>query len=835
MTTLLSLTGVHKSFAGARALRGVSFDLRPDEVHALVGENGAGKSTLVKIITGAIQPDAGTLAIRGAIITDNDPSRARELGVAVIYQQPALFPDLTIAENIALGLETVGPWRYVNWRARRDRARQLLARIGAAIGPDTPVGRLSMPEQQLVEIARALGADARILIMDEPTASLSEAETANLFRVIGELRSDGVGIIYISHRLEELSLVADRVTVLRDGEVVDTRSMAGVTRAELTRLMVGRELSAVFPKQSVPIGEVVLELRGVGCRSGGVRDVNLTVRAGEIVGLSGLIGAGGTELARVVFGLTPADAGEIILRNKSVVVDKPSRAVEFGIAYVPEDRRQHGVILDMAVAANTTLATLRRISTLGLLDFGRERAVAGDYVRRLGIKTASIDAAVGTLSGGNQQKVAVARWLATDPAVLILDEPTQGVDVGAKAEIHRLMGELAGRGIAILMISSELPEVLGMSDRIAVMHGGTIVGTLDRADATQEAVMELSLGHSLLSPSPASGEDRGGGSGVNPLPNPPPKRGREQEYLRELSVAAVYGVLLLALACIAPSFFRDQFRATLVSAAPVLIAAVGMTLVILTRHIDISIGSTVSVCGVVAGLLAREGVPMPAALVLTLAAGGLIGAVNGAFVAGLGLPSIVVTLATMVTLRESLRWAREGEVVRGLPPGFQWFGLGQSLGQWVILGIAIVVFLKFAWVLRYLTGGRAVYATGSDPEAARLAGLRPRRVVFGVFVLMGALAALAALLGAVCLPDIDPNAGTGLELKVIAAVVVGGTAVTGGRGTLIGTLIGVALLATIGPALVFLGATPQWERAIQGAIILAAVASDGLRRKGGHQ
>jgi rhamnose transport system ATP-binding protein len=494
---LLQLTGIHKSFAGVQALKGVSFDLRPGEVHALVGENGAGKSTLIKVITGAHQLDAGTLEVRGQPVTDNDPVRARDLGIAAIYQQPALFPDLTVAENVALGLEPGGWWRRVSWGGRRERARRLLARVGATIDPEADVRRLSMPEQQLVEIARALGADARILIMDEPTASLSDKEVDNLFRVIRELRGQGVGVIYISHRLEELPQIADRVTALRDGEVVGTRPMNEVTRADLIRMMVGRELSAVFPKRTVPIGDIVLETRGLGCRASGVRGVSLSVRSGEILGLAGLVGAGRTELARVLFGLTPADAGEILLRRQRVVIDNPARAVELGIVYVPEDRRRHGVILELPVAANATLATLRRIARGGLLDFGREREVAADLVKRLAVKTSSLDAPAGTLSGGNQQKVALARWLAAEPAVLILDEPTQGIDVAAKAEIHRLVGDLAERGIAILMISSELPEILGMSDRIAVMHGGTIVGTLDRAGATQEAILEMALGHTV--------------------------------------------------------------------------------------------------------------------------------------------------------------------------------------------------------------------------------------------------------------------------------------------------------------------------------------------------
>jgi rhamnose transport system ATP-binding protein len=493
--TLLRLTGIQKAFSGVQALRGVSFELRAGEVHALVGENGAGKSTLIKVITGAHAPDAGTVEIEGRIVAENDPVRSRALGVAAIYQQPALFPDLTVAENIALGLEPPGAWRRVRWGQRRERARRLLGRIGATIDPEAEVRRLTMPEQQLVEIARALGADARILIMDEPTASLGDQEVENLFRVIRELKAQGVGIIYISHRLDELPQVADRVTALRDGALVGTRQQADVSRDELIRMMVGRELSAVFPKAAVPIGAMVLEVEGLGCRATGVRDVSLGVRAGEILGLAGLVGAGRTELARVLFGLTPADVGTIRVRGRPATIDSPRRAVALGIAYVPEDRRRHGVILEMSVAANTTLATLHAVASGGLIAFDKERGVAAEFVRRLGIKTATLDTPVGNLSGGNQQKVALARWLAADPAVLILDEPTQGVDVGAKAEIHRLMSELAGRGLAIVMISSELPEVLGMSDRIAVMHGGTVVGTLERAEATQEAVLELALGH----------------------------------------------------------------------------------------------------------------------------------------------------------------------------------------------------------------------------------------------------------------------------------------------------------------------------------------------------
>ena len=381
---LLELTNITKSFAGVSAVKAVSFDLQAGEVHALVGENGAGKSTLIKVITGAHLPDEGRIEVQGCPVADLDPVRARDLGIAAIYQQPALFPDLTVAENIAIGLEPAGGWRRVRWGHRRIRARNLLEKIGAKIDPETEVRSLSMPEQQLVEIARALGADARILIMDEPTASLSDKEVDRLFRVIGDLKSHGVGIIYISHRLEELPQIADRVTALRDGVLVGTRRMEEVSRGDLIRMMVGRELSAVFPKTFVEPGDVVLEVRKLGCRAAGVRDASLSVRAGEILGLAGLVGAGRTELARVLFGLTPADTGLVHLRGQAVAIRSPMRAVALGIAYVPEDRRRHGVILDMTTAANTTLATLRAASRFGFLDFRQERAIAGASSASLG-------------------------------------------------------------------------------------------------------------------------------------------------------------------------------------------------------------------------------------------------------------------------------------------------------------------------------------------------------------------------------------------------------------------------------------------------------------------
>jgi rhamnose transport system ATP-binding protein len=489
---VLQANAVSKSFAGVRALRAVSFELLAGEVHAVIGENGAGKSTLIKIITGAVTPDAGTITVRGEDVPRMDPRLSKALGIAAIYQQPSLFPDLTVAENIALALETGGGWRVLDWKARRKQAAELLERAGASIDPERLVATLSMPEQQLVEIAKAIGAEARIVIMDEPTASLTEREVERLFQVIARLRADGVGVIYISHRLEEIATVADRVTVLRDGESIATKRMDEVDRAELIHMMVGRELDSIFPKREIAPGEIVLELREVS--SSAVRNVSLHVRKGEILGIAGLVGSGRTQLAETIFGMTPASSGSILIDGQPVKIASPADAIRRGIGYVPEDRPRHGAILEMSIAANISLASLDQVSHRGLIDRAEEFALAVGFVERLRIKTPSVELETGALSGGNQQKVALARWLAIRPAVLILDEPTQGVDVGSKSEIHALMADLAERGLAIVMISSELPELLGMSDRIAVMHGGTLCGTLDRKEATQQRILAMALG-----------------------------------------------------------------------------------------------------------------------------------------------------------------------------------------------------------------------------------------------------------------------------------------------------------------------------------------------------
>lgn len=493
MPPLLHASQLTKSFGAVRALRGVSFDLVAGEVHALLGENGAGKSTLIKVITGAHSPDSGELEVGGTRITHFTPREAHRHGIACIYQQPALFPDLTVAENIALRLENPKAWHFVKQRAQHERAAELLHRIGAQIPTDREVRELSMPEQQLVEIACAIGTGARIVIMDEPTASLTQKEQHLLFSVVRELRTSGVGVIYISHRLEEIFALADRVTVLRDGATVGTNRVDEINEASLIGMMIGREVSHIYPPRQSEPGDLALSLRNLTCAAGGIHDVSLDVRRGEIVGLAGLVGAGRTELARVLFGITPADSGEILLNGRQIPIGSPRDAIANGIAYVPEDRRRHGVVLEMEIASNISMAIHNRLFPRGWLRDSAEKDLAERFISMLGIKAAGPDAAGGTLSGGNQQKVSISRWLATEPTVLILDEPTQGVDIGAKSEIHKIIRQLAANGLAVIMISSDLPEILGMSDRIAVMKNGAITAMFEGAPEAH-AVMAAALG-----------------------------------------------------------------------------------------------------------------------------------------------------------------------------------------------------------------------------------------------------------------------------------------------------------------------------------------------------
>lgn len=492
----LEIRGVSKRFGATQALDTVQLSLYPGEVHALLGENGAGKSTLIKTMTGIHQPDTGEILVEGQPVSIHNSAEAQAYGIAAIYQEPLVFPDLNIAENIFISHRNRG--NLMNWGKLYRDAEAVLERLGVSMDVRTQARGLPLAAQQTVEIAKAISMNVRVLIMDEPTASLSAHEAEQLFRIVQNLREAGVAILFISHRMDEVFTIADRVTVFRDGQYISSAPVIDMTPEEAIRDMVGREIGEIFTKEPSTRGEPILSVRDLS-RDGVYSGMNFDVHAGEVLGFAGLVGSGRTDVALAIFGIEPADSGEILLDGKSVNITSPHQAIDRGIAYVPEDRRQHGLVLPLSITANISLPRLSHyINNLGMIQQRQETQTAQEYRERFSIRTPSVDLLAGKLSGGNQQKVVLSKWLNTNPRLLILDEPTRGIDVGAKEEVHRLISDLAQQGIAILMISSDLPEVLAMSDRILVMREGRQAAIFDKQEATQETIMTAAMGRAKI-------------------------------------------------------------------------------------------------------------------------------------------------------------------------------------------------------------------------------------------------------------------------------------------------------------------------------------------------
>jgi inositol transport system ATP-binding protein len=488
---LLEVNNVRKAFPGVLALDDVSFRLKRGQVHALMGENGAGKSTLMKIIAGIYQPDSGSFRLKGQEIRLTSPLDALQYGIAMIHQELNLMNYMTVAENIWIRREPLNALGFVRHDEMRRRTKELFDRLDIGIDPEVEVRDLSVANRQMVEIAKAVSYNSDILIMDEPTSALTEREVGHLFKIIRTLKAQGKGIVYITHKMNELFEIADEVSVFRDGRFVGEHPAANVTRDDIIRMMVGRDITQMFPKLTVPIGEVVLSVQNLTLE-GRFRDISFDLRKGEILGLAGLVGSGRSNVAETIFGVTPATSGTIAIEGRVIDMRSPAMAMDSGMAFLTEDRKESGCFLLLDVTANMQVALLRKqCVTAGFVNEGAIEKLCQDQKTRLRVRTPDLHEPVINLSGGNQQKVLIARWLMTNPRILILDEPTRGIDVGAKAEIHKLISELAGQGVAVLMISSEMPEVLGMSDRVLVMHEGRMTGIVDRKDATQVKIMEL--------------------------------------------------------------------------------------------------------------------------------------------------------------------------------------------------------------------------------------------------------------------------------------------------------------------------------------------------------
>ena len=492
----IEMTGIMKSFGTNQVLDNAGFFLRDGEVHALMGENGAGKSTLMKILTGVYTRDGGIVKVNGQEVNYSNPQEAEAAGIVFIYQELNVMFDLTVEENLFMGKEITKGFGICDKKATRAKAEEVLERMGVSIPVDTVMSDLSVGQQQMIEICKALLVDAKVIIMDEPTAALTQSETAALFEVIENLKKRGVSIVYISHRMEEIFELCDRITVLRDGQYIDTCEIKDITMDDVVKMMIGREIGERYPSRNHSVGKTVFEVKGLS-RKGAFNDVSFTVGAGEVLGVSGLMGAGRTEIMQAVFGYLPADSGEILIDGQPVKIKNPMDAMKAGIGFITEDRKVEGLMLDKTIRENIALANLGTISGSGVISKAREKSLISRGIEEFKIRCFGTEHECGNLSGGNQQKVVLAKWIYTEPKILILDEPTRGVDIGAKKEIYNVINDMARKGVAIIMVSSELPEILGMSDRVMVVREGDVRGILNIENASQESIMTLATGGTL--------------------------------------------------------------------------------------------------------------------------------------------------------------------------------------------------------------------------------------------------------------------------------------------------------------------------------------------------
>jgi ribose transport system ATP-binding protein/rhamnose transport system ATP-binding protein len=856
---VLALKGASKRYGGVLALDRVSLELRPGEVLALLGENGAGKSTCVRLLAGEVAADEGAVEVDGQPTVLASPQDALLRGIAVVHQHPALFADLSVAENIFMGHALTDRWQRLRQGEMEARSLTLMQRVGLSCSPRLALKHLRSSEQQMVEIARALSVDARVLIMDEPTASLSQREVERLFVVVNQLRRQGVAMLFVGHRMEEIYRLADRIAVLRDGKLIATEPAHLLTQQRAVSLMVGRTLSTLYPPVNVLQGEVVLEVEGLS-RSGEYEGVNFQVRAGEVLGLGGLVGSGRTEIARTLFGINRPHSGVIRMDGQALEFQTPAQAMAAGVAYVSEDRLGQSLVMDFSIQSNASVAVLDSVRRFGLLQPARELAAVAPQLDRMELRFQSYAQPVKTLSGGNQQKVVLAKWLATQPRVLILDEPTQGIDVQAKAQVHAMVAELARQGMAIILISSELPELLGMCARIVVLREGRQMAVLPRALATQENILAAATDAQLpeqaavasgLEASSAAANDQLAGltvaaptlasplaatAGTTATPAPTPSAPRHP-WIKLLTERRELGLVLAILAMVIPvtawnprMLSASNLTALSLDASLLIMVAAAEMLVILTRSIDLSVASIIGLSAYLSAALLRDHpeLGIGSALLLACAVGSICGLLNGLLVTRGKVPAIVATLGTMTLFRGiTSLWANGSQVGAHQVPQ-AWL----DLTSYKVMGVPGLVFLAattvlaLAYGLRNYSMGRELFAVGSNPESAQRIGIPIANRVLGAFVMAGFLCGLVGALWASRYATIDARAAFGYELTVIAAVVVGGVAICGGAGTMTGMCLGALTLLVIKNGLTLVRVDPLWLQAVYGLVILIAIGVD---------
>jgi ribose transport system ATP-binding protein len=818
---VLAVGDVNKSFPGVQALRNVSFDCLSGEVHGLVGENGAGKSTLMRILAGAMPPDSGFIRLRGERVVLRSPRHAHDLGIAMVYQDTRLVDDLDVAQNIWLEREP-GSFLLVDRRSMETQAAAILDRLGLEIDLRRTARELTSAERQIVEIARALTADPAVLILDEPTSALDPGEVERLGGILRSLQKGGTGIVFISHRLPEVLEFANRITVMKDGQIVTTVLNQGITEDFLVSKMVGRQLSLAFPPKSSKSGPNRLEVRNLSS-PGKFREISFTVGAGEIVGLGGIQGNGQSEIARALYGLVPA-SGEIRLDDVRMTLRSPGHAIQAGVVYVPADRRAESIFAPHSIRRNVAAPHLPSWSRFGILNHSLEQNAVNDVVTRFQVRTPSLEQPIGFLSGGNQQKVVVGRWVLAQPKIYIFDEPTQGVDVATKLELYRVIRELAEQGAAVILLSADLLELIGLSDRILVIAHGSIVDRVAAVDATEERIIGSAVSRGRK-------DNLSRAKPVNtsaPSHRPGKRLGRGQILWRRYAGTVLLLSFLLLVSCYTATqsryFLTERNMGNLaIEVVPLALVAIGQMAVILLGGVDLSVGPAMSLTTTLASYVIVNNHAEVAGVILCLIAGLSIGGLNSFLILSLRIPDLISTLATYsLVLGLAL-------IVRPSPGGnvSETFSdlITMRVGWIPVAGVVVLLIsgLGELCLVRSRIGVR-LYATGSRPEAAFVAGTPVGRVRLLAYLFSGLMAAVAGLVIAARIGSGDPQAGAQFTLSSIAAVVVGGTSVFGGRGTMIGTFLGAILLVLLQDALNQLHVTAYYQYIWTGTLLLVAVA-----------
>ncbi len=808
MSLAVRVQSVAKQYPGVRALDDVSLEFSTGKIRGLVGENGAGKSTLIKILAGVLQPDQGRIVIDDEEIRLSGPQEARQHGIAVVHQHSHMIPDLSVAENHALRIgyarDRLG---NIHWSTIVDRAAQAIEVLIPRLDVQRAARTLSDVEKQLVELSFALSEPSRLLILDEPTAALPGHEAELLHQKVRQVASRGTSVLFVSHRLDEVLQLADGVTVLRDGRHVWTKPSSAIDRDQLIQGMVGRAVTFQRDSQVVPEENIVFEVHQLSDVGGAYQDVSFQLRRGEIYGIYGLVGAGQAELCGGLFGLRKC-------------TDDQLQNVSLRRGYVPADRNSQGIFHRMTVGENLSIANLKELSSSGTLNLGTERDKIDASIQNLLVKTTGPDQAIVELSGGNQQKVLVGRWLMTEPKVLVLEEPTQGVDVAAKGQIYDIIRDLARRGMAIIVMSSEIPELQALAHRIGVMREGRLVSEFDAESASEDELLRASLPESEPSDTRVAPvvPDRGWKIALQWL-----------AARREMGLAIFILLVLGLCSALVPNFATaENLRDVMLNNVVVLIGALGMTMVILAAGIDVSLGAILGLSAVAAGKMAQFGWHPAIVFLAPLALGAILGAFNGGLTVWGRVHSIVVTLGTMLVFRGLLRLWTGGYQLINLPPEVTWVRDANILGLPALLGIGIGALAFAHWLLTYTKTGRSLYVLGSSRESASYLGVRPRQVLPVAFALCGMLGGLAGLVWAGRLGQVQIAVGEGFELTAIAAAVVGGTHIMGGRGTALGTCLGAIFLGIVHNVLILTKIPSYWQQSFFGAMILAALVADSL-------